>query len=59
MALAPVDEAEERDHATVREPQRGPCFVGAERQGASLHEMWDDADAIDGDDAAEPLDLDL
>ena len=41
------------------EAQLGARLLGGQRQLATLDEVGDDADPVDGDDAAQPLDLDL
>ena len=59
MALAPVDEAQQRDDATVGQTELGAGLLRAQRQLAVLDEVGDDPQAIRRDDAAETLDLDL
>ena len=59
MALAAVDEAEQRDEAPVGKAESLARLGGIERQRPTFDEVGHDAEALERHDAAQPLDLDL
>ena len=59
MALATVDEAEQRHQLAVAKAESGPCLLGRHGQLARLHEVRDDAQLLYGYESTQALDLDL